>query len=135
MATEEVRNLDWIAELERLEKEATPGPWKMCGASDGACQCGLIWSLPRDTTVATAETNAGSEVAEIPHAERCANGNLIAAMRNAATSLLASARRAAVLEAFLAEHGEAVEGGLRGIYDEFELRDELEAFRKLRGKR
>lgn len=32
-----------IATVRRLDAEATPGPWKPCGANDGVCACGLIW--------------------------------------------------------------------------------------------
>lgn len=43
-----------IDELERLAKEATPGPWRHCGASDGRCSCGLVWSIAADLPIAAA---------------------------------------------------------------------------------
>lgn len=33
---------------EQICKDATPGPYKTCGASNGECQCGLIWCIPGD---------------------------------------------------------------------------------------
>lgn len=34
-----------------LAEKATPGPWTPCGANDGKCSCGLVWSRPADLCV------------------------------------------------------------------------------------
>ena len=38
-----------LAEIETREKEATPGPWKECGADDHGCKCGMVWAQDRDS--------------------------------------------------------------------------------------
>ena len=48
-----------IDELERLAREATPGPWTHCGASDGKCPCRLVWSTAIDEPVAASSDGSG----------------------------------------------------------------------------
>jgi hypothetical protein len=31
--------------------EYTQGPWKMCGAREGKCVCGGVWSIPLDMPI------------------------------------------------------------------------------------
>lgn len=72
---------------ERCEK-ATPGPWRKCHASDGACQCGLIWSIPLDMTVVSVDHK--DEYHEVPWDEFQANKDFIGNSRVDIPALLAS---------------------------------------------
>ena len=47
-------NEEKLAVLERLYEEASPGEWRPCGASDGYCQCGQLWSIGTDSHILTA---------------------------------------------------------------------------------
>ena len=84
-------NLD---ELERLEREATAGPWIGAGPSFGD-------PLPRYTTEIVTEWQSEEEESQticlfgISHRddENEANAHLIAALRNSARELIADARR------------------------------------------
>lgn len=42
-----------LTELRRLAEAAPPGEWRACGANDGQCTCGLVWSVPLDIPIAT----------------------------------------------------------------------------------
>lgn len=35
-----------------MSAQHTPGPWKVCSASEGRCKCGQVWSEPGDMPVA-----------------------------------------------------------------------------------
>ena len=96
-------NLD---ELERLEREATAGPWIGAGPSFGD-------PLPRYTTEIVTEWQSEEEESQticlfgISHRddENEANAHLIAALRNSARELIADARRMTFLE----ERGYAID--------------------------
>lgn len=55
----------------------TPGPWRTCSASNGRCQCGLIWSVPADVVVAQLSNDEDSP--QRTSDEGAANAALIAA--------------------------------------------------------
>lgn len=80
-----------IDEIERLEREATAGPWNECGHDRGGCQCGMVWSP--DLVVAV--TSRHDEDMPNPTIEAVkANAALIAALRNHAPALIRAAREA-----------------------------------------
>src|SRR5678815_3294372 len=61
------------------DEKPTPGPWVACGAKEGRCQCGVIWSVPRDMPVATVHGKSSEEgEGDTPEDERVANMALIA---------------------------------------------------------
>lgn len=73
---------------------ATPGPWKHCGASDGKCDCHLIWSTSQDTLVAKACGPRFTEDAPYPTEEQAViNGHFIAHAREDIPALLAEIGR------------------------------------------
>lgn len=57
----------------------SPGPWRECGNDRGGCQCGMVWSIPRDMMIATAHGKSSDEgEGDTPHDEMVANARLIA---------------------------------------------------------
>ena len=80
-----------LDELEAMEREATAGPWKVCGANDSKCQCGMVWALTPDLTVCRTAMQEGDEV-ERNAATMNTDAALIAAARNALPDLIATAR-------------------------------------------
>jgi hypothetical protein len=68
-------------ELRRLLSEATPGPWRPCGANNDRCICGIVWGPGSEATI-------GGPVEDVPHHANPADAALIAAMRNTLPSLL-----------------------------------------------
>ena len=58
----------------------TPGPWKVCSASDGKCPCKLLWSIPVDWTVVSV-SNTGQNMREQGDCGTHADLHGIAAMR------------------------------------------------------
>jgi len=66
-----------------------PGPWSQCGARDGKCSCGQIWSIPADCVVATVAQYRDGNDGPTPEAAT-ANARLIAA----APDLLAACEEA-----------------------------------------
>lgn len=86
-----------LDELERLEREATPGPWRECGHDRGGCICGQVWSEHGQSSLVL-KPDCGDEV-PVPDAKhKTANAALVAATRNALPALLAAARRLEQLE-------------------------------------
>jgi hypothetical protein len=45
---------DLEQKIREAAEKATPGEWRVCGASDGKCSCRLIWSVAADGVVAKA---------------------------------------------------------------------------------
>lgn len=45
-----VKSLDLEAIAGRATA-ATQGPWKACGANNGRCECGFVWSVPLDQRI------------------------------------------------------------------------------------
>lgn len=85
-----------IDELEKALAAATAGPWKRCGASDGNCQCSLVWTPDGQALVHASPTpDEGIPAAS----ESRENANLIALLRNAAPALLTELRRLRASEA------------------------------------
>jgi hypothetical protein len=80
-----------IAHLLRMGEKATGRPWKPCTANDGACSCGLIWSVPTDVSVAI--THAPEDDEEI-HSEVNDNNRYIVASANLALRLAMQLREA-----------------------------------------
>ena len=78
-----------LAALRTLLEKATPGPWQACGCG----RCGLLWSLPLDTTVgnASGQPEADSDVCQLSAEQQHVNAELCAAIRNAAAALLSAA--------------------------------------------
>jgi len=93
-----------IAELERLEKEAEPGPWEWWPASpadfDDKCQLPHVpqGAYLGETLINLSDTYEGRR-------EDCA---LVVALRNAAPDLIAAAKEAATLRAQVARLREAL---------------------------
>lgn len=98
-----------IEGLERLLREATPGPWH--GLHDGPdaknpdCSCGQVWSGAVDWPVAFCDTREGDEGPN--ERVRKANAALIVAAINALPQLLETARKAGEYREAL----EAIAGG------------------------
>lgn len=47
-----------IAAVKALCDRASPGPWQACGAQpDNACACKLVWSVPRDVPIMSANVD------------------------------------------------------------------------------
>ncbi len=76
-----------VEELERLEKAATPGPWKV-GAEDGT-RLSHVW--PVRNSAAVADCSVGDW--RYSDEEMRDNAAFIAALRNAAPALLAALKR------------------------------------------
>jgi hypothetical protein len=83
------------AELEEIRERAeaaTSGPWKECGASNGRCQCGQVWSKPADAPVATCNKEWGDGpdmiYGSLPDGHRENNAIFIAASRTDIPALL-----------------------------------------------
>lgn len=67
----------------------SPGPWKTCGARDGKCKCGLIWSIGGDYSLATVRCGEDTEGQyAIPEDEYLANAALIASAPDIAARLV-----------------------------------------------
>lgn len=54
----------------------SPAPWVAC--HDGACQCGLVWSVPADAPIARAFDRNDGEGTKYPREAVRANARLIA---------------------------------------------------------
>jgi len=65
--------LAFVAEVEARTEKATPGPWSNCGASDGRCQCGLVWSNALDAGVLAAIAEDEQTNSSFSHDQRCDN--------------------------------------------------------------
>jgi hypothetical protein len=104
--------------LEGLMAEATAAPWAPCGANDSACECHLVWASGRDLVVAVARPSGAHDDPETqevmpPKAQRVANAQLIAELRNSAPSLLRAARESDRLRALL-ERADELLSDVRG---------------------
>jgi hypothetical protein len=96
-----------MTDLREILAAATQGPWAAC--KEGACSCGIIWSIPHDHPVATAQetpwgdfdyvaapTEEDPEAVErrfleygaFPESEFLANARLIALAPDLAAALL-----------------------------------------------
>jgi hypothetical protein len=40
-----------LTEIWQITDAATQGPWRRCGANDGECPCGVVWSTEADCPV------------------------------------------------------------------------------------
>jgi len=75
-----------IDEIKKMMAEATPGEWKACGASEGKCQCRLLWTVAdkeNEYVIARTLTEkdddcTGGEGCD--HEQACANLAFIAAL-------------------------------------------------------
>lgn len=102
-----------LAELERLEREATPGPWKPCkhlrsADDDASCPCGFrgdIWDGDEERVICEMETRGELAPPHPVRAETIANAQLIVALRNNASTLITLARLGMAARDFLEEHG------------------------------
>ena len=100
--------------LEKLAKKATPGPWWVQREYDGGR---TVCQMRHQTE--TVCVNKASHVDGDPWDAHLDNANLIEALRNNATELLALARRALELEEALewfAKQGDSELDEFRGIY-------------------
>jgi hypothetical protein len=89
-----------LDELERLEREATPGRWHTLE------ERGTPWDIEDERGLQVAQAQQQQSVRNDPtQASRHANAKLIAAMRNALPRLLALARSAITAEAAGREKG------------------------------
>jgi hypothetical protein len=84
-----------IEKLQTLLEEMTPGPYQICGADRGGCQCGLIWSGPGECKVLKAFGQRNTDELDCCPTEeqRAKNANGAVAILNAAPELLASLAR------------------------------------------
>lgn len=83
----------------------SPGPWHACGQSDGACVCGLIWSVPSDMPVVEVLAKNQEEGIEYPRDEFVANSRLVAA----APELLSALKETvSLLAAYASADGDSV---------------------------
>lgn len=82
-----------LDEAERLDREATPGPWRECGADRGSCQCAQVWSEAIDALLVLPPHSDDVDVI-VPLAARKANAALIAWLRNHCAALVAEVREA-----------------------------------------
>ncbi len=80
------------ARVATIEAVAPDDHWRPCGASGGACQCGLVWSLPGDHTVATVGPDEQME-GKVTTEWRRAHMAFIAAARADLPDLLAEVER------------------------------------------
>lgn len=84
---------DDLTRWKRLCEAATEGPWRECRADDGGCICGMVYSLPTDTHIATAEGMHNEEKA-VPTEVQRKNATFIAESRTALPRLIAAYRAA-----------------------------------------
>lgn len=86
-------NSDELDRLQAMCDAATPGPWRECRADDGGCICGMVYSLPCDAHIATAE-GIHNEEKSVPTEVQQKNATFIAESRTALPSLIAAYRAA-----------------------------------------
>lgn len=84
---------DELQRWERLCEAATEGPWRECRADDGGCICGMVYALPCDTHIATAE-GMHNEEKPVPTEVQRKNATFIAESRTALPRLIAAYREA-----------------------------------------
>lgn len=69
---------------EKLEAEATAGPWRECTASGRRCACGIVWAPDGESVV---RLNGGVE--DIPTQPSKADASLVTFLRNRSPQLRA----------------------------------------------
>lgn len=63
---ETIRLAEWMDELERLARAATPGPWIACGGDQGGCSCGTVWAGTGDVVILWANSAEFDSMGEGP---------------------------------------------------------------------
>ena len=84
-----------IQRLSELYAATTQGAWHQCGANNGKCPCGLVWTGEADTVVASC--HCGGIEPTPPVEQEIANANWVAEAHNAWPAVAA---RLAMLEEF-----------------------------------
>ena len=93
-----------LAALAARAEAATPGPWEVCGHTDGLAITADVLADPCDEPVAElGVVDAAERVSAVLHARAWANGHFIAAARTDVPALLATLAHAhALLDALVA---------------------------------
>lgn len=87
---------DRLSQMIHTARSATPGPWTHCGQDRGGCQCGLVWSLAIDDTVATANVSRDDTEEVVPVEMVKANASHIAAFAPDVAAALAEVSQEAL---------------------------------------
>ena len=71
-----------IQRLSELYAATTQGAWHQCGANNGKCPCGLVWTGEADTVVARCKS-VDDGLPRLSDEQVRANGDFIAEAHNA----------------------------------------------------
>lgn len=63
----------FVEACEARAAKASPGPWGVCGASSGRCQCGMVWSEPLDGAVLSGIATDEMANSFLTHDQMCDN--------------------------------------------------------------
>lgn len=87
---------DRLSQMIHTARSATPGPWTHCGQDRGGCQCGLVWSLAIDDSVASTNVTRDDPEEHVPVEMVKANASHIAAFAPDIASALAEVAQEAL---------------------------------------
>ena len=63
----------FVEACEQRAAKASAGPWTPCGASQGRCQCGMVWSGPLDGAVLSGIATDEMSNSFLTHEQMCDN--------------------------------------------------------------
>lgn len=112
---------DYLRELIRLRAAGTPGEWRACGAHEGECSCGLVWSVTEDDVLL--QSFRKTENGERPREQAAANMRLVAAAVNDIRPLVEEVKALRSLVAGLSSYAVLLLGDLDDEEDERNLKE------------